>query len=177
MYGYGYDDMVQDLASDMLDKIAEEIEYEDGFERTAGIREIPGRIRTAVKDRVTDTYRGDRITKLKMDDFGPAAGSNTKKGASAGIRKFKEGISPQNAIAKVKGLSVPKKMVAAGGVGVGVAGLGYGHMKRNRINSKGQEKAAEYFEEAEIYKQAAEEAYEEALAMEEAALNLYDYFE
>ena len=151
-YGYYYEDAVQDLASDMLDKIAEEIEYEDGMERTAGIR-----------------FFGER-----------GSGKNDKKGASAGIKKFIKGISPQNAVKKFNDLNTPGKFMAVGipaAGAVGVAGLGIAHANRRRLNANGQEKAAAYFEEAEIYKEAAEEAYDEALAMEEAALNLYDYFE
>ena len=145
-YGYYYEDAVQDLASDMLDKIAEEIEYEDGMERTAGIK-----------------FFGER-----------GSGKNNFKGASAGVGKK---VSPISVAKKVPAFARQHWKGLTGAAGMGVAGLGIGHVARKRLNANGQEKAAAYFEEAEIYKEAAEEAYDEALAMEEAALNLYDYFE
>lgn len=167
-YGYYYEDAVQDLASDMLDKIAEEIEYEDGMERTAGIfrRKSP--------------KKPDYVANPEAFLGEMGSGKNDKKGASAGIRKFIKGVSPQNAVKKFNNLNTPGKFMAVGipaAGAVGVAGLGIAHANRRRLNANGQEKAAAYFEEAEIYKEAAEEAYDEALAMEEAALNLYDYFE
>lgn len=151
---YEYNDAIENLASEMLDKIAEELDYEAGMERTAGI---------------------------KMPHFGrkDAAGKNNFEGASAGIGKFIKGKSPQKAVEGFANLSRGKKLMAVGAplaVG-GVAGAGIGHMHRKKINANGQEKAAEYFEEAEIYKQAAEEAYQEALEMEAQAIDMFNYFE
>lgn len=156
-YGYYYEDAVQNLASDMLDKIAEEIEYEDGMERIAS---------------KNGSFYG------KWEDFMGEKGSGKAdfKGASAGIGKKVSGASPQRKVRLSK--NGKRLLKGATGVGaIGLAGLGISHVARRRLNANGQEKAAAYFEEAEIYKEAAEEAYDEALAMEEAALNLYDYFE
>lgn len=153
---YEYDEAIQNLAYDMLDKIAEELDYEAGMERTAGIK-MP---RFGRKD-------------------GPASGKNNFEGASAGIGKFIKGKSPQKMVEGFANLSTGKKLMAVGApiaVG-GVAGAGIGHMHRKKINANGQEKAAAYFEEAEIYKQAAEEAYQEALEMEVQALDMFNYFE
>lgn len=153
---YEYDDAIQNLASEMLDKIATELEYEDGMERTASL-----------------------FGKSKKG-FG-RGGRNFRK-ASSGIGRFIPGKTPQTRVQRFANMTVGDaaknvRRFATSKPMIGVAGTGVGYQVGKKINSNGQEKAAEYFEQAEMYKQAAEEVYEEALALEAQAIDMYDYFD
>lgn len=77
-------------------------------------------------------------------------------------------------------LNAEKKAVRNTRIGVGTAAVGtaaIGAGAANMLKNKAQEKAASYYEEAEFLKQAAEEAYNEAILMQEAAAVLYNNFE
>lgn len=78
-------------------------------------------------------------------------------------------------------IKAEKKAVRNTRIGVGAAAAGTAAMGAGAANmllkNKAQEKAASYYEEAEFLKQAAEEAYNEAILMQEAAAVLYNNFE
>ena len=160
MYKHDYDDAIQSLAENMLDKIATELDYEDEMERTALTL---------------------NAGKVKEKLFGGGKGNNFDK-ASSGIRSFIQGKSPQKKVQGFANMTVGDaaknvRRFATSKPMIGVAGTGVGYQVGKKINANGQEKAAEYFEQAEMYKQAAEEAYQEALAMEAEAIDMFNYFD
>lgn len=80
----------------------------------------------------------------------------------------------RNAI-KAEQKAVRNTRIGVGAAAAGTAAIGAG--AANMLKNKAQEKAASYYEEAEFLKQAAEEAYNEAILMQEAAAVLYNNFE
>ena len=72
-------------------------------------------------------------------------------------------------------ISKNRRDLGIGGAVLGTGALGGGVALSRK--GKAQEKAAEYYEEAQLIKQAAEEAYYEAQALEEAAIEAYEYLD
>ena len=158
---YDYDEAVENLAYSMLDKIAEESDYE--MERTAGAR------LDAAKDAVKGY--GKRMSfgnTRKAQKYVNFAKKHNWKGGDANEKMYWKKAKQKRRKA------LGKDLVAHAGTAATIGGGAYGV---SRLKNKGQEKAAAMYEEAQLYKQAAEETYQEAQMIQDAASLVFDYFE
>ena len=157
-----YEDMINGLAEEMLEKIAEDVEQEELEKESslAGIAKRTGQLLT-----------GSKAKSLK--GAVNRAGNIMTKAENAGdVAKFYKAQDLQGAATKA--LKKERMAVAGARTAVGVgAGAGIAALQKQKV----QEKAAGYFEEAEFLKQAAEEAYNEALMMQDAAVALFNRME
>ena len=98
---------------------------------------------------------------------------DAKRKAAKRLEKTRQS---NDTLGKGLGKGVNKAMALKYGLpALGVAGVGGAGAYALSRKGKAQEKAAEYYEEAQLIKQAAEEAYLEAQALEEASIEAYEY--
>lgn len=194
-----YNEMIAGLADEMLEKIAaedDEYGYDDGYyEGEEGYYEDEDGYYEGEED-------GDYITEEDLDymsdeqlealasamyeeELEKTAGArfDAAKKVLKGtdwkehrrIQKL-EGVGEEYAkVQKRLGNKARNKTLAArGAVAAGVGGAGYGAY---RLKAKGQEKAAALYEEAQLYKQAAEEIFEESQMIQDAATLVFDYLD
>ena len=164
--------------NEYVEVLAEEILAGEGFEKTAG-----GYVSTAKA--VGQISKGIKATGKGVKNYVSGKGLAMQMNAGRtigdvkrGIGSAKSGISnaARNAIADAKTpegkAAIIRRLKQAGmygaiggaGAGAGMAAMHYGR----------QNKAAAYFNEAQFLKQAAEESYLEAQAMEDAAILAYN---
>lgn len=181
--GYYYDDGYEDydgiteedldyMDDDELEALAEAM-YEGELEKTAGarmeaakaaIKGAPGKAWGAVKSYGNamsgKEWRAARKELKKVD-----------KNHFTGKQVYDEMVRDELRPARRKTLK------AWGGTAAGAAALGGTGYGVHRLRNKGQEKAAQMYEEAQLYKQAAEETWEEAQMIQDAASVVFDYLE
>ena len=157
------------MDDDELEALAEAM-YEDELEKTAG---CGGRIRGAAC-RVGKAAKGygKRLafgnTRKKQEYVRYAKKHGWNKGDN--VDKMYYNLAKKN-----RNKALRKDLAAYGGTalaGGSVAGTAYG---ARRLKNRGQEKAAQMYEEAQLYKQAAEETWEEAQMVQDAASVVFDY--
>lgn len=179
-----YEEMITGLAEEMLEKIAceaEEVEVEETeVEMTEEeIEQLAAEIEAEEMQKeagVVSRLMGSKgkLEGLQKAYYGATKGLNVAKG-EANNAMAKHYASKRKAVRNA--INAEKKAVRNTRIGAGVAaaGAGVGAMALNK--KRVQEKAASYFEEAEFLKQAAEEAYNEALMMQDAAIRLFNNME
>lgn len=185
-YGYdeeGYDDGDYITEEDLDYMSDEELEalasamYEEELEKTAGakwdaVKSVPGRVGGAIKG-----YGRNMIA----SDW--RAGRKAARDASAAVEDMgthPAAIRAKDTLAKAEKqrTSGRKKTLKAWGGTAAVAGAGTaGAYGAHRLRTKGQEKAAAMYEEAQMYKQAAEETYQQAQMIQDAATLVFDYLD
>lgn len=180
--GYDYEDEYDEddyITEDELDAMSdEELEalasaiYENELEKTAGakwdaVKAVPGRVGGAIKNYGKNMVGYDAIKNQKKIR---AIKKHSGEGDYKQLRSYKKRVASRNAGLKATGK-------AWAGTAAGAAAVGGGAYGVNRLKNKGQEKAAAMYEEAQLYKQAAEETWQEAQMIQDAASMVFDYFE
>lgn len=161
---YMSDEELEALASAM---------YEEELEKTAGakwdaVKAVPGRVGRAVKN-----YGSNMVAKewrAKGKDVRAAKRAVKKAGDHPAVI---DAVDPIAEARKGRNAARKKTLKAWGGTAA-VGGAGYGAY---RLKAKGQEKAAALYEEAQLYKQAAEEIFEESQMIQDAATLVFDYLD
>ena len=207
-----YEDMINGLAEEMLEKIANEIEEEEVEVEEFETEEFEGEEVEAEEFEVEEEEFDEEeleslaeemfLEELEKVAYGveeelekeagvnfekvrAAAGKAVDKVAPKSFKNAKANkelveatlgnVSPHNPAVKAYKKEKAKLIGKAVAGTAGVAGAGAGAVALRK--RKAQEKAAAYFEEAEFLKQAAEEAYNEALMMQDAAVALFNRME
>ena len=200
-----YEDIINGLAEEMLEKIASEIDEEEVVEEVAS-EEVEELTEEEIEQLAEEMYmeelqklaEAEEETELEKEAEAEEEAELEKEANLKGIKTAIKGaatkvapkgfknakankemaeaalggaLNPHNPALKKYKKEKAKLVAGAGATAAGTAGaIAYGRKKV-------QEKAASYFEEAEFLKQAAEEAYQEAIMMQDAAVKLYNRME
>ena len=203
--GYYYDDGYEDyddydgiteedldyMDDDELEALAEAM-YEGELEKTAGqkwnaVKAAPGRAWKAIKgypgtltgkkarnwtktmNNAEDAYEQARKNMIRYEGTGTPGKPNPR------LEKLtNDHVNTMSRMQKAR----RKERLKTGAAWAGTAGAaGAGAYGVHRLRNKGQEKAAQMYEEAQLYKQAAEETWEEAQMVQDAASVVFDYLE
>ena len=154
------EEVLAEMTEEEIEQLAAEIEAEEMQKEAGVVSRLMG-------------SKG-KLEGLQKAYYGATKGLNVAKG-EANNAMAKHYASKRKAVRNA--INAEKKAVRNTRIGAGVAaaGAGAGAMALNK--KRVQEKAASYFEEAEFLKQAAEEAYNEALMMQDAAIRLFNNME
>ena len=181
-YEDGYDDEDGYITEDDLDAMSdEELEalasaiYEEELEKTAGakldaVKGIPGKICGAAKNYGANMSGKEWRAQRKTVKALQKGGDDVAEYGNYANQALAQAKQNRNAARK-------KTLKAWGGTAAVGAATGGGAYGVSRLKNKGQEKAAAMYEEAQLYKQAAEETYQEAQMIQDAASLVFDYFE
>lgn len=177
---------VEELTEEEIEQLAEEM-YMEELQKLAGYEEVEeyeelekeaGLSRSHVKalsNKAVNEFKKSKAGQKIMNSEA-VRGYNTAKINKELVEKALGGKVDANNPALKKYKKERNKLIA-GAAGVGTAGVAAGAGAVAYGRKKVQEKAASYFEEAEFLKQAAEEAYQEAIMMQDAAVQLYNRME
>lgn len=200
-----YDEMIYGLADEMLEKIAADDDdygyddgyyYDDDYDGYDGITEEDlDYMSDDELESLAEAMYEDELEKTagcgsKIGNAARTVGGYAEYGARTAARKLAGKKSRQYLdAAAVSGLdaATAKKLrnkglrrgaLVGGAKTLGAAGVAGGTAYGvRRFKNKGQEKAAQMYEEAQLYKQAAEETWEEAQMIQDAASVVFDYLE
>lgn len=192
--GYYYDDGYEDydgiteedldyMDDDELEALAEAM-YEGELEKTAGarmeaakaaVKGAPGKAWEAIKGAPGKAWGG-------VKSYGNAMSGKEWRAARKELKKVDKnhftGKQVYDEMVRDELRPARRKTLKAwGGTAAGAAALGGTGYGVHRLRNKGQEKAAQMYEEAQLYKQAAEETWEEAQMIQDAASVVFDYLE